>query len=301
VNKTATIKKWEDIIANNEHVFEDGSVVTEVHEKHYEPCYKFTLAKHPKTVKNPTLTVSEGHYILCDISKLDNKWKRYITYLQETSIPGAVDLHLVIDNGKVLAGVEQVVKLDSWIVDAEKNHVWLNAKTIFTLLESGQKVFPVGNKFKQWEYVGELECFCVSTDTGRYKCCGVVSHNSVTLRNVVFHALTHSDDIVLGLVDLKLSEFSYYKGISNICGVANTVNETAELLRVAREVMYKRNQENADMQLTDFMDFKPQGPTNIIKMFGREFPDDQEFDVRIGEEQSKMTAGQVLEYVQNNY
>lgn len=293
--------RWRDLRDTEAYVFEDGSVLTEVHDQHLDHCYKFTLKRHPRDIKDPSIVVSEDHYILCDVGKLDKYWRAYISTIQETNIPRVRDIHAVVDeNGNIINEYDEIIEYDSYIEDDENNHWWLSAKTIFTLLMSDRKVNPVGNVFKKWDYAGERECFCVSTDKGRYSCCGVVSHNSVALRNIIFHSMTHSDDIVLGLVDLKLSEFSRYKGMANICGVANTVAETAELLRVAREVMYKRNKENAENDLTDFMDFKPQGPTNIIRLFGHEYDENMEFDVKINGEPQKMTAGQMLEFIQNN-
>lgn len=84
---------------------------------------------------------------------------------------------------------------------------------------------------------------------------------------------------------------------NKVVGVANSVPATAKLLRMAREVMYKRNEQNSERGLTDFADFKPQGPTDIIRIFGREFNENEQFDVEIDGQPKKMSAKEILEYM----
>lgn len=119
---------------------------------------------------------------------------------------------------------------------------------------------------------------------------------SVTLRDIILHSLTHSDDIVWGGIDLKLSEFERYKSVKGCVGIANTIKEAAELLRMAREVMQKRNKFNAEHNLVDFADYKPSKPTDIIRIFGREFQEDTQFEVMINGEEKQMTAKEFLEW-----
>ena len=151
------------------------------------------------------------------------------------------------------------------------------------------------------EYKGVKPCFCVTTDTGRYETNKMVHHNSVCLRNVIFHSLTHADDIKLALVDLKQSEFESYKKLKDVVGVANNEREAVEILRMARECMYKRNKENAARGITDFVDYEPQEPLPVIKIFGREFDENQEFDVQVEKEGQaeivKMKAKDILDYL----
>lgn len=158
----------------------------------------------------------------------------------------------------------------------------------------------------QVEYAGIKPCFCVTTDTGRYELNNMIHHNSVCLRNVIFHSLTHADDIKLALVDLKQSEFESYKKLKDVVGVANNEREAVEILRMARECMYKRNKENAARGITDFVDYQPQEPLPTIKIFGREFDEDYEFDVQVEKkndkgqveyETQKMKAKDILEYL----
>lgn len=294
--------KWGDLLNTKEYKFGDGAIQTQTHTVHNIFCYRFWLKKHPKDIKDSSLTLSEDHLILCKLkNKLNEEWEKYILTLQQENIPTEEDVHVYYKDGE-FETENETIETESWIYDEENNIYWLSAKVIFILLSKFGNRFirPVDNKFVKWEAVGERKCFCISTDIGRYKCCGVINHNSVALRNIIFHSLTHSDDIVLGLVDLKLSEFSRYKGVANVCGVANSVGETAELLRIGREVMYKRNSENAENGLTDFMDFKPQGPTNIIRIFGHEYDENTEFDVKVNGEDRKMTAKEMLEFIQEN-
>lgn len=285
--------KWNEIV--EEYKFDDNSIVTQRHETHNIFCYRFWLKKHPKNTKDNSITISEDHYVLCDVSKVNERFLEYLEQIQSTQIPVECDYHFSLDKDKNIHGEDEVIKYDNWIVNEKER--WLSGKSIFTLLMNKQKVNPVGNKFSKWEATGEKECFCISTNTGKYECCGVINHNSVALRNIIFHSLTHGDDITLGLVDLKLSEFEKYKGMNNIVGVANTKLEATELLRMAREVMYKRNKENAERGLTDFADYKPTKPMPIVKIFGREFPEDHEFKVKIGDEEKTMTATEILKYM----
>lgn len=296
---------WNDLRSKGEYIFKDNSKLTQIHDIHKIPCYKFDLKYHPSNINKPEIIISEDHYILCDISKVKNK--DLMDLYQPLMIPLESDYHIGYDKNGNFIDKEEITNFES--VQFNEKHWWLNAKMIYFLLENKEKIRPVKeydnnkfkyNKFTDWNYVGEKECFCISTDTGMYEVCGVINHNSVSLRNIIFHSLTHSDDIVLGLVDLKLSEFSRYKGVNRIVGVANNVLESVELLRVARECMYKRNLENAERGLTDFKDYVPTEPTNKIRIFGREFDENNEFNVKIGEEEKTMTAKEILEYVNSN-
>lgn len=291
--------EWKDLQVG--YKFEDGSTVTQLRCPEEFFCYRFWLKDHPKSVKDNSITVSEDHYILCELNVPSN-WINYLSTTQPVKIPVSEDIH-VYENESGNIVEEQVTNYKSWCFDESKKQYWLNAKNIFTLLSlfGNRKIKPVGNKFLSCEPAGFRQCFCVSTDTGRYKCCGVINSNSVTLRNIIFHALTHSDDMKLCMVDLKLSEFSRYKGMNNVVGVANTTREAAELLRLCREVMQKRNQQNADRFITDFVDYKPKKPTNKVSIYGREFDEDTMFPVEVGGEKKEMSAKEILKWVENNY
>lgn len=291
--------EWKDLQVG--YKFEDGSTIKQLRHPEEFFCYRFWLKDHPKNIKDNSITVSEDHYILCELNVPSN-WINYLSTTQPVKIPVSEDIH-VYENESGNIVEEQVTNYKSWCLDESKKQYWLNAKNIFTLLSlfGNRKIKPVGNKFLSWEPAGFRQCFCVSTDTGRYKCCGVINSNSVTLRNIIFHALTHSDDMKLCMVDLKLSEFSRYKVMNNVVGVANTTREAAELLRLCREVMQKRNQQNADRFITDFVDYKPKKPTNKVSIYGREFDEGTMFPVEVGGEKKEMSAKEILEWVENNY
>lgn len=283
--------QWIDV--KEGHTFVDGSVTTQVHDIHDEPCYTFIINKKP-------LTISETHVLLAHVGLLTKSFLRGVAHL----IPRESDVHFYKDDKGNISERTDIVAWDDFHV--KNNNFWLEARTIYWLLTLGKNVSLVNSKGERvaiqgFSYVGIKPCFCVSTDTGHYEVCDVVHHNSVAIRNIIFHSLTHSNDIKLGMVDLKLSEFSRYKGMNNVVGVANSVREAAELLRLCREVMYKRNKLNAERDITDCMDYKPQKPTDKIMLFGVQFDENQQFDVEISGEKKTMTAKEILDWVDINY
>ena len=289
---------WKDLLDKENHTFADGSNLTQIHSTHEEECYSFTFDQ--KNFKHKKFIVSEDHYLLCDVSKVHKDILKECIQNMPITIPLVADYHIEEIEEGVFREYEEIIEDEPIRVDSKT--YWLNAYAIYWLFSQNQKVRVLNKDNKKLKildstWVGKKDCFCVSTNTGRYEVCGVINHNSVTLRNVIFHSLTHSDDIKLGLVDLKLSEFSRYKDMNNVVGVANSVLEAAELLRLSRETMRKRNLSNAEKDLTDFKDYKPKKPTNKIRLYGREFDEDYVFDVKINGEDTKMTAKELLEKV----
>lgn len=286
LGKNKSVKKWKDLKRCKNHIFEDGARLVQSHETRLFHSYALEL-------QEGVLTVSADHYILCDISKITSLSLSRIRTMQDEYIPCAQDLYVSVKEGKIFSISQRTTEADHFLQDNKT--AWLSARTIDYLSRKGEDFNPVGNTLKSIKYVGIKECFCISTDTGRYKVCGVISHNSVTLRSIIFHSLTHGEDIKLGLVDLKQSEFTRFKDMNNVVGVANTVQEAAELLRLCREVMYKRNRQNAERGLTDLLDYEPQEPTDTITIFGHEFKDDDLIDARIDGEEKQVSAGELLE------
>lgn len=121
---------------------------------------------------------------------------------------------------------------------------------------------------------------------------------SVTLRNVIFHCIEHNNKISVGLIDIKQTEFYPFKGMNGVVAVANSVQEGAELLRIARVVMYSRNKKMQKIGLNDVADYKPTDWTGKIWITGREFDKDDKIKVRTkdGQEQ-EMTALEIYEYL----
>lgn len=136
-------------------------------------------------------------------------------------------------------------------------------------------------KIENIGFIGQRDVFCVETDSHRFETCGMIHHNSVTLRNIILHCLTHGQQICIGLVDLKFTEFTYFKGVNNVVAVANTVKEACELLRLMRECMYKRNEEMSKIGINDIKDFVPKKATNEYMIYNRKFSGDDEVEIRL--------------------
>lgn len=120
---------------------------------------------------------------------------------------------------------------------------------------------------------------------------------SVTLRNVIFHCIEHNNKISVGLIDIKQTEFYPFKGMNGVVAVANSVQEGAELLRIARAVMYSRNKKMQKIGMNDMADYKPHDWTGKIWITGREFDKDEKILVKVNGQEQEMTALQVYEYL----
>ena len=126
---------------------------------------------------------------------------------------------------------------------------------------------------------------------------GLISHNSVTLRNVIFHCIEHNNKISVALVDIKQTEFYPFKGMNVVVAVANSVQEAAEILRIGRSVMYSRNKKMQKMGLNDMADYKPTDWTGKVWITGREFDKDEKIKCRVAGEEKEMTALEIYEYL----
>lgn len=126
---------------------------------------------------------------------------------------------------------------------------------------------------------------------------GLISHNSVTLRNVIFHCIEHNNKISVALVDIKQTEFYPFKGMNGVVAVANSVQEAAEILRIGRSVMYSRNKKMQKMGLNDMADYKPTDWTGKVWITGREFDKDEKIKCRVAGEEKEMTALEIYEYL----
>ena len=146
--------------------------------------------------------------------------------------------------------------------------------------------------------VGKKPCFCVSTNTGQYVLNDLKHHNSVTIQNIIMHSIEHFDEIALALIDPKIVEFSNYKGMKGIVGVANSIQETVELLRIGRAVMYKRNKELAKLGCKQVSEYKPHEYSGRVFVCGREYNESDMIKVKIDGEEKTMTALEVAEYLE---
>lgn len=319
--------RWEDIQVGD--VLPDGSVVTQVHPVHEIDCFRI---EYGRGLRRDRIVLSADHLLLCDLSGLDPQVRQEIVLgLQGCGIPKQVDYD--IQSQRPLTAAEQAViyehltgdrslrclhegqdidlqtllescEFQEHVVDSHpavisETSAWLTVEVIHQLVRLGQKISSGGNRIRSSRYVGPQRVRCISTDSGKYESRGLVHHNSVAVRNIIMHCLTHSADMSVALIDLKQTEFTYFKGKKGVVGVANEVQEAVELLRIARDVMYKRNREMAALGITDINDFQPKEPTETIWVSGRDLHESEKVTVRIdGGEEKEMTAAELLELVQ---
>ena len=126
---------------------------------------------------------------------------------------------------------------------------------------------------------------------------GLISHNSVTLRNIIFHCIEHSNKISVALVDIKQTEFYPFKGMKGVVAVANSVNETNEVLRIGRAVMYSRNKKMQKMGINDISDYQPEDWTGKVWITGREYDQADVIRCRVDGEEKDLTALEVYNYL----
>jgi len=286
--------RWKELRLGDQ--FPDGSKVVTIHEVENLQCYKVT-AKHQE------LVVSDTHYILCHIPVcLDIKGRKSMFEDIHHCYDGA-EIPTIVQNYQTTSGidivqghnVEQVLTSDPCIVD--KDHFWLTAENICLLQTMYPNVPIYSGKNRIYVSMDKVKpCFCIQTDTGRYEAGGIISHNSVALQNIIMHCITHN--IKLGLVDLKFSEFSVWSKHKNVLGVANTVEQTAELLRLARSVMYKRNERIAKAKIKSLDQYKPQKPTNYYRIFGIKYSGDERLVVKDGDNEKEMSVKDFYEMLQ---
>lgn len=318
------VKQWKDIEIGDE--FLDGSKVVDLHESYISDCYKISYESN-KIFKSFSFSfeLSEDHLLLCDTSHVSEDNKKFIEEMfGNYLIPTLYDKHIWFENlekdedGKYLPNFEDVIKSETVVVNGDKSKIaenlyWLPVKFIHDLIAIKEKVL-CNNFVLKSEYIGKKEVFCVETDSHQYNTIGynesikekdihlldhekygLIHHNSVSIRDVIFHCLTHGEDITIGLVDVKLTEFEPWKGHKNVAAVANNVKEAIELARLAREVMYKRNAELAKLGLNDIADFKPQKATNKVVVAGRNLTDDDKVEIKLMSGEIKTVTVKELE------
>lgn len=87
--------------------------------------------------------------------------------------------------------------------------------------------------------------------------------------------------------------------MNGVVAVANSVSEAAELLRIARSVMYSRNKKMQKIGINDVSDYKPTEWTGKVWITGREFDKDDVIKCRINGEEKEMTALEIYNYLYN--
>ena len=124
---------------------------------------------------------------------------------------------------------------------------------------------------------------------------GTGGGKSVTIQNLIMHCIEHWDEVSLACIDPKVVEFSAYKGMKGIVGVANSIEETVELLRIGRAVMYKRNKELAALGCKQVAEYKPHEYAGKVFVCGREYNDADSIRFRENGEEKSLTAGELAD------
>lgn len=287
IKQKKVIKPWKQISPGD--TFLDGSHVISIHDSYISDSYRLIYG-----IKNNTIVLSDSHLLLCDVKHLNKESKMWVEKnFGQYAIPTLYDQH---------RWEEYPDKCEWEVVESDPSKVndhtyWLTISALALLVKQNhQKIYCNGHRIKKVDYVGQLEVFCVETDSHRFNTRGLIHHNSVTLRNIIFHCLTH-ENISVALIDLKFTEFEKFKGMKNVVTVANTVQETVELLRIARECMYKRNQELAKLGLNDIKDFKPVKPTDEVIVAGRRLKDTDEVEIKKNGQVKKVTVKELEQYL----
>lgn len=123
---------------------------------------------------------------------------------------------------------------------------------------------------------------------------------SVAVQNIIYGGIAHRNEVALSLIDPKYTEFSAYKGMKSIVGVANTVEEAVEVLRIAKMAMYQRNQRLAELKLKNIMDYKPTKKSGFVYVTGRDYGEEDIIRVRINNVESNISAKELVELVNTN-
>ena len=191
--------KWKDIKVGQR--MKDGSTVTQIHRIHEEDCCKVTydntremicsyrhiflvdihnLPKAGKLELNQTCTYVplEENYDVSSDQELTDQEKLYVQlYLSNEKIPYAVDCiqdaeteiyDFYFEETKRVYVKNIITKGEPQKVD--ENTYWLTCRGIEYLMNK-YKVDLYCNDLliNSIEPVGKKECFCISTDTGRYE------------------------------------------------------------------------------------------------------------------------------------
>lgn len=329
--------KWKDITKGFR--FKDNSVIDSLHQKHLYPCYtlyydnrNITLSKdHLLDIDISGLSVEARTEIekQCGKGKIPIKENVNVTILghvsnyQKQSIEKYITGELrsptdfsVSDISELslesyiftfpqdIIGKEVFVKRIPIAFETQKiseNRYWIPVEGVAYLLNKYGPVQCNGHQIYSAKNVGKLECFCVTTDTGHYEVNGLRHHNSVMIQNVIIHCLEHRDKIAIGMVDPKQVEFSNYKGMNGVVGVANNTREAVELLRIARLVMLKRNKEMANLGIKSLTEYKPSKRSGKEYITGRDFNEHDMLKVRINGEEQQMSASDFVDYLHTDF
>lgn len=117
---------------------------------------------------------------------------------------------------------------------------------------------------------------------------------SVAVQNIIYGGIAHRNEVALSLIDPKFTEFSGYKGMKGITGVANTVEEAVEVLRIAKQAMYRRNQRLAELKIKNIMEYKPTKKSGKVYITGRDYLESDIIKVKVNSVEKEMTANELV-------
>lgn len=120
---------------------------------------------------------------------------------------------------------------------------------------------------------------------------------SVVVQNIIYGGIAHRNEVALSLIDPKFTEFSGYKGMKGITGVANTVEEAVEVLRIAKQAMYRRNQRLAELKIKNIMEYKPTKKSGKVYITGRDYLETDIIKVKVNSVEKEITANELVELV----
>lgn len=193
-------KNWKDIKVGD--VLKDGSVVTQIHRTHPEVACKVIYDTDKEFI------CAYNHVLLVDVHNLPEKAKQeldqYCTFVpleenveitceDELSVEEKLVIDMFCHNEPITVQVDTIVnneeteiydfhfdqikriQLKNVITKSEpqkvdENTYWLNCKGIDYLMTKYKvPLYCNENLINSIEVIGELPCFCISTNTGRYE------------------------------------------------------------------------------------------------------------------------------------
>ena len=193
------MKQWKDIKIGDK--LKDGSVVTDIHRTHVEECCKVIYSNDREFI------CSYRHILLVNVKNLPKKGKKELdqnctyvpleeSYSVETSRDLSITEKLIVEqflrNEKVDVKVDTIQDAEVEVYDfyfddvvrvyvrnivtkwekqkVDDNTYWLNCRGIAYLMDKyGVDLYCNDLILNKIEDMGELPCFCISTNTGRYE------------------------------------------------------------------------------------------------------------------------------------
>lgn len=279
----------------------NGVTVSRMHDVYRSECY---LLRYECCGNVMSIVLSVDHPLLVDVSAMSDDGRQWVAQvLDGLCMPVTMDM---LQPVQTLQPVQWLLQTDHAPREAvlrclqslqtvgdpkglpvlcdpckvDDTHYWMPMSMVNECLLRNQTLTCNGCLLLNAETAGIRDVRCVTVEGHRFEMNGLMHHNSVALRNVILHCLTHGNRVAIALIDLKLTEFSFYKGIKGVVAVANDVKEAAEVFRLGRECMYARNRELASLKLNDIKDFVPKHPTGEWMVFNHRMRGEDELEIR---------------------